>query len=122
MKISSTGRIAAVNDIEMYYELRGEGEPLVLLHGGGGAGVNWELNFREPPAGFGLIIPDLRGHGRTTNPSQQFTLRQCALDVIALLDHLGVDRFKAIGLSLGAKTLLHVATHQPDRVEAMVLV
>lgn len=119
---SERGHIAAINDIEMYYEICGEGEPLVLLHGGGGAGVNWELIFKEPPEGFRLIIPDLRGHGRSTNPSEQFTFRQCALDVFALLDHLGIDRFKAIGLSLGAKSLLHVATQQPDRVEAMVLV
>jgi pimeloyl-ACP methyl ester carboxylesterase len=123
MNVSSIpGRIATINDIEMYYELRGEGEPLVLLHGGGGAGVNWELIFREPPHGFRLIIPDLRGHGRSTNPSMKFTIRQCALDVFALLDQLGVDRFEAIGLSLGAKTLLHIATQQPDRVQAMVLV
>jgi len=119
---SERGHITAINDIQMYYEIRGEGEPLVLLHGGGGAGVNWDLIFRESPKGFRLIVPDLRGHGGTTNPSQQFTFRQCALDVVALLDHLGVDRFKAIGLSLGAKTLLHVATQQPDRVETMVLV
>ena len=47
---------------------------------------------------------------------------QCALDVLALDDPLGLGRFKAIGLSLGAKTLLHVATQQPAHVEAMVLV
>lgn len=119
---STTGRIETVNDIEMYYEIRGEGEPLLLLHGGGGVGANWELIFKEPPAGYRLIIPDLRGHGRSTNPSEDFTFRQVALDVFILLDRLGIERFKAIGLSLGAKTLLHVATQQPDRVEAMVLV
>ncbi len=63
-----------------------------------------------------------RGHGRSTNPSMKFTFRQSALDVFALLDRLGIERFKAIGLSLGAKTLLHIATQQPARVEAMVLV
>ena len=112
----------SVGDIEMYYEARGEGEPLVLLHGGGGIGANWDLIFKEPPAGYQLIIPDLRGHGRSTNPSPGFTFRQLAEDVFGLLDRLEIDRFKAIGLSLGAKTLLHVATQQPDRVEALVLV
>jgi pimeloyl-ACP methyl ester carboxylesterase len=123
MNTSSTpGCIETVNDIEMYYETRGEGEPLLLLHGGGGVGANWELIFKEPPEGYRLIIPDLRGHGRSTNPSEEFTFRQAALDVFALLDRLRIDRFKAIGLSLGAKTLLHIATQQPARVEAMVLV
>lgn len=119
---STPGHVAQVNDIEMYYEIRGEGQPLILLHGGGGVGANWDLIFKAPPKGFQLVVPDLRGHGRTTNPSTQFTFRQSALDVFALLDHLRVERFKAIGMSMGAKTLLHIATQQPNRVEAMVLV
>ncbi len=116
------GQTESVNGIEMYYETRGEGEALILLHGGGGIGANWELIFGSPPNGFRLVVPDLRGHGRTTNPSNQFTFKQLALDVYALLDHLGIARLKAIGMSLGAKTLLHMATQQPSRVGAMVLV
>jgi pimeloyl-ACP methyl ester carboxylesterase len=116
------GQTIPINGMEMYYEIRGAGEPLVLLHGGTGAGVNWSLIFKNAPAGYRLIVPDLRGHGRSTNPSAAFTLRQSALDVFAMLDHLGFERFKAIGMSLGAKTLLHMATQQPARVEAMVLV
>ncbi|HST52778.1 MAG TPA: alpha/beta hydrolase [Pyrinomonadaceae bacterium] len=119
---SGVGQTIHVNGFEMYFEVRGEGEPLVLLHGGGGAGVNWELVFKETPDGFQLIVPDLRGHGGSTNPTREFTFRQSALDVFALLDHLGVGRFKAAGLSMGAKTLLHAATAQASRVEAMVLV
>lgn len=119
---SNQGRIAPVNDLEMYYVIRGEGEPLVLLHGGGGVGANWDLFFKVAPEGFRLITPDLRGHGRTTNPSMKFTFRQSALDVFALLDQLGVERFNAIGMSMGAKTLLHMATQQPDRIESMILV
>jgi len=111
-----------VNGIEMYVETRGDGEPLLLLHGGVGAGSNWNLIFKEPPQGYRLIIPDLRGHGSSTNPSGEFTFRQSGLDVLALLDQLGIEKCKAIGLSMGAKTLLHVATQQPSRVEAMVLV
>jgi pimeloyl-ACP methyl ester carboxylesterase len=126
MEITSTqsnqGQTAPVNDIEMYYEILGEGEPLILLHGGGGVGANWNLVFKTPPRGSRLIIPDQRGHGRSTNSSKEFTFRQSALDIFALLDHLGIERFRAIGMSLGAKTLLHMAIGQPHRVEAMVLV
>jgi pimeloyl-ACP methyl ester carboxylesterase len=118
----TNGQTASVNDLEMYVEARGEGAPLLLLHGGGGIGANWNLIFPDTPAGYRLIIPDLRGHGRSTNPSGQFSFRQLALDVLALLDHLGIERCKAIGLSLGAKTLLHVATRQPNRIEAMILI
>lgn len=119
---STQGQTVHLNGFEMYFEVRGEGEPLVLLHGGGGAGVNWRLVFKEVPAGFQLIVPDLRGHGGSTNPTGEFTFRQSALDVFALLDRLGVGRFKAVGVSMGAKTMLHAATGQPSRVEAMVLV
>jgi pimeloyl-ACP methyl ester carboxylesterase len=119
---SAQGHIAQVNDIEMYYEIRGDGAPLVLLHGGGGVGANWDLVFNSVPEEYRLIIPDLRGHGGSTNPSTEFTFRQLALDVFALLDQLGIERFNAIGLSMGAKTLLHMATQQSSRVEAMVLV
>jgi pimeloyl-ACP methyl ester carboxylesterase len=123
MKDSSTlEQTVSVNGIEMYYEIRGHGEPLVLLHGGGGIGANWQLIFKEPPDGYQLIVPDLRGHGRSTNPSTAFTFRQAALDVFALLDHLGIERLQAIGMSMGGKTLLHMATQQPERIEAMVLV
>lgn len=120
--LSPIGYTEPVNNLQMYYEVHGDGEPLVLLHGGGGVGANWELIFKDPPSGYRLIIPDLRGHGRTANPSPGFTFRQLAQDVFGLLDRLGIERFKAIGLSLGAKTLLHIATQQPGRVEAMVLV
>ena len=117
-----SGAIVSINGMEMYYEVRGEGEPLLLLHGGGGVGDNWNLVFKDTPAGFRVIVPDLRGHGRSTNPAGAFTFQQSALDVFALMDHLDIERFQAIGMSLGAKTLLHVATQQPARVEAAVLV
>jgi pimeloyl-ACP methyl ester carboxylesterase len=112
----------SINDIEMYYVIRGEGEPLVLLHGWMGIGANFELIFKRPPENYRLVIPDLRGHGRSTNPSKKFTFRQSALDVFALLDRLGIERFKAMGISLGANTLLHMATQQPNRIDTMILV
>jgi pimeloyl-ACP methyl ester carboxylesterase len=112
----------ATNGFDMYYEDRGSGEPLVLLHGGMGIGADWRHVFSSDPEGYRVIVPDLRGHGRSTNPSGVFTFRQCAQDVLRLVDHLGLSRVKAIGLSLGAKTLLHVASAEPSRVEAMVLV
>jgi pimeloyl-ACP methyl ester carboxylesterase len=108
--------------MQMYYVLLGQGEPLVLLHGFTGSSSDWSLFFDDLVGEFQLVIPDLRGHGRSTNPSKEFSFRQCALDVFALLDHLGIERFKAIGLSGGGNTLLHMATQQPGRIAAMVLV
>jgi pimeloyl-ACP methyl ester carboxylesterase len=117
-----SGQTVPINGMQMYYVAHEEGEPLVLVHGYTGSSGDWELFLPDLANEYRLIIPDLRGHGRSTNPSTTFTFRQAALDVFALLDHLGIDQFKAIGLSGGSYTLLHMATQQPGRVAVMVLV
>jgi len=112
-----------INGIEMYYETEGAGEPLLLLHGGAGCQENWAHAGRDQfLREYTLIKPDARGHGLTTNPQKKITHRQCALDTLALLDHLGIRKCRAIGLSMGGNILLHIATLQPDRIEAMVVV
>lgn len=117
-----SGETVPINGMQMYYVAHGQGEPLLLLHGFTGSSSDWEIFLPDLVQEYRLIIPDLRGHGRSTNSSTTFTFRQAALDVFALLDHLGIDRFKAIGMSGGGNTLLHMASQQPERVTAMVLV
>ena len=118
----STVQRARVNDMEMAYRVRGTGEPLLLLHGFGGCSLQWEPVIERLSAQYRLIIPDLRGHGGSTNPGKTFTHRQSAEDVAALLDRLGLRRVRAMGISTGGMTLLHLATKHPDRLEAMVLI
>lgn len=119
-RTSLEGYTASINGMQMYFEVFGDGEPLLLLHG------FFQCNrFREPffsdlAKHYQLIAPDLRGHGRSTNPSNQFTHGQAARDLFALLDQLGIDTFKGIGHSSGGMTLIHMATQQPERVEAMI--
>jgi pimeloyl-ACP methyl ester carboxylesterase len=113
---------SVASTVRLHYEIFGDGEPLLWLHGFFGAGADWRYVFEEPPGGYRLIAPDLRGHGRSPNPSDAFTFGEAAADVLELLDRLGVTRVKAIGLSGGGITLLHMATRRPDLVSAMVLV
>ncbi len=115
------GQTVTINEMQMYYVAHGQDEPLVLLHGYTGSSGDWEMFLPDLAKEHRLIIPDLRGHGRSTNPSTTFTFRQAALDVFALLDLLGIKQFKAIGMSGGGNTLLHMATQQPGRVAAMAL-
>src|SRR5688572_8790170 len=84
----------SLEGIEMSYEARGDGPPLLLLHGFTGAGEDWRHVFDLDALArhWRLIVPDLRGHGASTNPAGTFTHRQCALDVAALLDALDVPR------------------------------
>jgi pimeloyl-ACP methyl ester carboxylesterase len=118
----SATHVVPVNGIEMSYVVRGAGEPLVLLHGFSGCGRQWDPFIERLAERYRLIIPDLRGHGASTNPAGTFTHRQSAADVLALLDRIGVSRFRAMGISTGGMTLLHIATRHPERVEAMVLI
>jgi pimeloyl-ACP methyl ester carboxylesterase len=114
-----------VNDgAELFFEDVGDGPPLLLLHGLTGTHDDFAHAFDLPVlrAGMRVVAPDARGHGRSTNPAARFSFRQCADDVLTLLDHLGIPEVRAVGASLGAKTLLHVATRAPARVSAMVLV
>ena len=112
-----------VNGIEMYYEIIGKGEPVMLLHGWLQSGDTWDDVADELQHNFQIIKLDLRGHGASTNPSGAYiTTKQLALDVYALLDHLGIGTFKAMGISMGGNTLLHMATQQPERIQAMVLI
>lgn len=120
--MATYARTVPVNDIDMYYEEYGAGEPLVLLHGFGGCARNWDPFAAELSTRHRLIVVDLRGHGHSTNPGNRFTHREAARDVLLLLDSLGIGRFSAMGISTGGMTLLHMATSQPARIDAMVLV
>jgi pimeloyl-ACP methyl ester carboxylesterase len=111
-----------LNGVDIYFELHGTGEPLLLLHGFGGCSQDWSASTKESSANFQLIIPDMRGHGRSTNPAKVFRHDDSATDMLALLDHLKIGAFKGLGISGGGNVLLHLATRQPDRVKAMVLI
>lgn len=114
-----------VNGYRMHYELYGDpsGEPLLWLHGWSGSGQDWKYIFREgPPGGFCVIGPDIRGNGASTGFDGTHSFRQSARDMFDLLDHLGIQRVKAIGLSGGGITLLHMAIQRPDQIEAMVVI
>lgn len=110
-----------VNGIELFYRQAGESTPLLLLHGFFNSSEQWLPYIDDLTPDFRVIVPDMRGHGRSTNPSGQFSHRQYAQDVYALLDALEISTFRAVGYASGGMTLLHMATQQPQRIEAMSL-
>jgi pimeloyl-ACP methyl ester carboxylesterase len=119
----ATRKITTTDGASIHVEERGEGPPLLLLHGLTGTGQDFEhaLDLAALSRAYRLLLPDARGHGRSTNPGA-FTFARCALDVVELLDALELESVRALGFSLGAKTLLHVATLEPARVSSMILV
>lgn len=118
---TAEGQLIALNGIEMQYRIVGEGEPLVLLHGWSGTSHDFDPFVEEFARQYRLILPDLRGHGGSTNPQGEFATGQLARDVFALLDHLGIARVRLVGASMGGLAALHMATLQPSRIESMIL-
>ena len=118
----SRGQLKTLNGIELYFELHGTGEPVLLLHGFSGSSQDWAAVASDWSRDFQLIVPDLRGHGRSSVLSTPFRHADAAADILGLLDHLNVNTCKGLGVSGGGNVLLHMAMRQPKRVEAMVLV
>ncbi|MSP13853.1 MAG: alpha/beta fold hydrolase [Chloroflexi bacterium] len=94
---------------------------MVLLHNFLGSGeTTWRPQIPVWARHYKLIVPDLRGHGRSDNPAGIIDYRLLVDDVLTLLDHLGIARAMFVGVSAGAMLQLLMAVEHPDRVERMV--
>src|SRR5205814_7544406 len=116
--VQTPGRTENLHGIELYFEVHGSGEPLVLMHGFSGSSQDWRASIQGWGPNFQIILPDLRGHGRSSLLLKPFRHEEAAADMFALLDHLGIKAFKGVGISGGGNVLLHIATRQPSRVKA----
>ncbi len=97
-------------------------ETVVLLHGiGMTADLNWGDSFDVLQQRFRVLAPDLRGHGRSGPASSRFRLEDCADDVVALAEALGIERFVAVGYSMGALVAQLLWRRHPQRVSRLVL-
>ena len=117
-----TDQIVDINGIRLHYRIVGTGPALLLIHGFTWTGEWWDPLLPALARDYRVIVIDLPGHGRSTSHPGPWSYRQVASDMYALLDRLGVQRVRAIGHSAGGNTLVHMATQQPARMEAMVLI
>jgi pimeloyl-ACP methyl ester carboxylesterase len=113
---------ADVNGLSLYYEEQGSGEPLVLLHGGIGAGEMFAAILPELAARRRVITVDLQGHGRTADIDRPLRPESMADDVAALIEHLGLGQADVMGYSLGGLVALRTAIQHPRLVRRLVLV
>ncbi|MDQ5825357.1 MAG: alpha/beta fold hydrolase [Chloroflexota bacterium] len=113
---------APVNGLNMYYEIHGTGQPLVLLHGA----------FSAIGTSFGALLPglaktrqviafELQAHGRTADIDRPLSVEQMADDTAAALQHLGIEQADVFGYSMGAAVALQVAIRHPQVVRKLVL-
>lgn len=119
---TSVGNYAPVNGLKMYYEIHGEGKPLVLVHGA----------FSAIGSSFGKLLPllaktrrvigvELQAHGRTADIDRPLTTENLADDVAALLRHLNIESADILGYSMGGFVALHVAIRHPELVRKLVI-
>jgi pimeloyl-ACP methyl ester carboxylesterase len=114
---------APVNGLKMYYEIRGQGEPVVLLHGAFMAISNnfhWAEWIGELSKTRKVIAIEMQGHGRTADTGRDFTYDNLADDVAALLDYLKIPSADILGYSLGGGVALNCAIRHPDKVRKVV--
>lgn len=119
---NTKGNYAAVNGVRLYYEIHGQGQPLVLLHGGLN---NVELlgdTLTQLATTRQVIAVDLQGHGRTADIDRPLRFELMADDIAALIRHLGLPQVDVMGYSLGGGAALRVAIQHPDLVRKLVLV
>ncbi len=109
---------ATVNGAELYYEIGGQGDSILLLHAGVADSRMWDGQFKVFAQHYQVIRYDLRGFGRSIVPSGAFANHE---DVAGLLDFLGIDKAYVIGVSFGGYVALDFALAYPERVGALVL-
>jgi pimeloyl-ACP methyl ester carboxylesterase len=111
-----------VNGVSMWYDERGDGDPLVLLHGGFTDSRDFTGNLDTLASRFRLLLPERRGHGHTADVAGPITLDVMAQDTIAFLDKLVGGPVRLVGYSAGAIVALRVAVRRPDLVDRLVLI
>jgi pimeloyl-ACP methyl ester carboxylesterase len=109
------------NGLRVYYEVYGEGEPLLLLHGGTATSRSWASHLPAFTEHFRVFAPDSRGHGRTDNPTGELGYRAMADDVAALVDALGLRRPLVLGYSDGGQIALELGMRYPGLARGLVL-
>ncbi len=110
-----------VRDINMYYEIHGEGEPLVLIHGILDIS-GWSNQIPTLSQRYRVVAFDNRGVGRTDSTEPPYTTAGMADDTVGLLDVLGIDQAHIVGYSLGGAIALELAIKYPERVKNLILV
>lgn len=110
-----------VNGIDLFYEIKGTGEPLVLISGLLCDHSYWSLIIPSLTSQYQVIRIDNRGMGRSSAPDSPYTVRQMADDVAALLDHLGIDRVNIGGHSMGGQIAQEFVLAYPQKAQSLML-
>lgn len=112
---------ARCNGADLHYEIHGTGEPLLLIHGLGSSGRDWEFQTSEFSQRYQVILPDLRGHGRSDKPPGPYSMTMFASDIASLLQTLGISNVHTVGWSLGGAIAFQLALDHPKIVKTLTI-
>lgn len=113
---------ARADDLDLYYEMHGEGAPLALFMGLGGNIAMWDVELIEALARhFRVLVFDNRGTGRSDKPDHPYSMAMFAADAAALFEAVGVQRAHVLGASMGGMIAQQFALDHPRRVDRLVL-
>jgi 3-oxoadipate enol-lactonase len=112
---------APVNGIDVYYERRGDGPQLLFLNGSGSSIATSELLINLFANDFDVVVHDQRGLGRSEIPAGPYSMVDYAADAAALLDEIGWERARVVGVSFGGMVAQELAVTWPERVERLAL-
>jgi pimeloyl-ACP methyl ester carboxylesterase len=110
-----------VGDINIYYEIHGDGEPLLMIQGYSFYSGHWMTLVPSLSREYRAIIFDNRGTGRTDKPESPYTMKMMAADAKGLLDAIGIDKANVFGVSMGGMIAQEFALSYPDKVINLVL-
>ncbi|MFX1395731.1 MAG: alpha/beta fold hydrolase [Promethearchaeota archaeon] len=111
-----------VNDINMYYEMKGNGFPIVMIMGLAGNANWWDAELiEELSKDYKTIVFDNRGVARTDNNDADFTMKDLADDTVGLMDALNIEKAHIMGISMGGVVAQELAINYPERVEKLIL-
>lgn len=121
MNENLSGRFVEVNGEALYYDEQGDGAPLILIHGGLSSSSQWEPVVPELAAGFRVITPDSRGHGRSSNSAGALSYARIADDIAALIEALALPRPLVGGWSDGGQVTLELGARHPGAAGALMV-
>ena len=100
----------------------GNGEPLLLLHGYTQSSIAWQSYVEEYSDNYKVYLIDLRGHGKSSPFNETFSVKSASQDVLKLIEHLGIQKIKGIGLSFGGDVLLQMSCLKPKLIDSMIII
>lgn len=110
-----------INHIEMYYEQKGHGEPLILIGGLTNNHQIWSFMLDDLVNEFCVILPDNRGAGKTSQPEEGYTIVQMADDIAQLMEAIGIESAYIAGLSMGGAIVQQLCLNYHKKVKAAVI-